>query len=267
MWRKNRSAGFLVAGAALVCLTSVDIVVQAASTSRSYDAGDSSSTATAAVGATDEDTVLLADASSLMRRLKNGTKGGSDNDEGGGGGEDSTQYLHFIAHNKTMTCSADEHAMPFNNQIRGVNLGGWMVLEPWITPSLFLQFLGKGDGEAAFDMYTFCQVLGPEEANRQLVRHWDAWVTEDIIRSLKESGAVNSLRLPVGDFMFVPYGPYADGCVEGALERVDQLLDWAYSYGLTVLFDVHTMRDSQNGFDNSGQAMGFAWTSARTYSA
>lgn len=50
---------------------------------------------------------------------------------------DSTQFMHFVAHNKTMTCSADEHARPFNNQVRGVNLGGWMVLEPWITPSMF----------------------------------------------------------------------------------------------------------------------------------
>jgi len=25
----------------------------------------------------------------------------------------------------------------------GVNLGGWMVLEPWIAPSLFYQFLDK----------------------------------------------------------------------------------------------------------------------------
>jgi hypothetical protein len=191
-----------------------------------------------------------------------GSTGGDEEDEDT---EDSTQFPHFIAHNKTMTCSADEHARPFNNQIRGVNLGGWMVLEPWITPSLFYQFLGKGEGTTAIDMYTFCEVLGPEEANRQLQRHWDAWVTEDIIRALKESGAVNSLRLPVGDFMFVPYGPYADGCIDGALERVDQLLDWAYSYGLTVLIDIHTMRDSQNGFDNSGQAMGFAWTSACTY--
>ena len=106
------------------------------------------------------------------------------------------------------------------------------------------------------------QVLGPKEANRQLRQHWDAWLTEDIVRQLKESGAVNSLRLPIGDFMYVPYGLYADGCVEGALERVDLLLDWAYANGLSVLLDIHTMKDSQNGFDNSGQSMGFAWTSA-----
>jgi hypothetical protein len=33
-------------------------------------------------------------------------------------------------------------------------------------------------------------------------------VTEDIIEEMAQSGAVNSLRLPVGDFMYVPYGPY-----------------------------------------------------------
>jgi glucan 1,3-beta-glucosidase len=173
---------------------------------------------------------------------------------------DSIPFRHFIAHNKTMTCTADEHARPFNNQIRGVNLGGWMVLEPWITPSLFYQFLNQGENTTAFDMYSFCEVLGPEEANRQLRRHWETWVTEDIIKQLAESGAVNSLRLPVGDFMYRPYGPY-HGCVDGSLDYVDNLLDWAYSHGLSVLIDIHTAKDSQNGFDNSGKTMGFRWTS------
>ncbi|CAN0373116.1 unnamed protein product, partial [Ectocarpus sp. 13 AM-2016] len=45
-----------------------------------------------------------------------------------------------------------------------------MVLEPWITPSMFFQFLGKevtsegeGSSQIGMDMYTFCQALGPEE--------------------------------------------------------------------------------------------------------
>ena len=82
------------------------------------------------------------------------------------------------------------------------------LLQPWITPSLFYQFLGGNENSTAFDIYTFCKVLGPEEANRQLRRHWDTWVTEDIIEELYQSGAVNSLRLPIGDFMYKPYGPY-----------------------------------------------------------
>ena len=113
-------------------------------------------------------------------------------------------FPHFVAHNLTRTCSADEHARPFNNMIRGVNLGGWMVLEPWITPSLFYQFLDANENGTAMDTYSFCKVLGPKEANRQLKRHWETWVTEDIINQLAESGAVNSLRLPIGDFMYKP---------------------------------------------------------------
>ena len=174
--------------------------------------------------------------------------------------EDSTPYQHFIAHNQTQTCTSDTHALPFNNQIRGVNLGGWMVLEPWITPSLFYQFLGKDENTTATDIYSFCKVLGPEEGNRQLKRHWDTWVTQDIIAELAQSGAVNSLRLPVGDWMYKPYGPYV-GCTDGALDYVDLLLDWALANGLTVLLDIHAMKGSQNGFDNSGQSQGFAWTS------
>ena len=126
----------------------------------------------------------------------------------------------------------------FPSSHRGVNLGGWLVLEPWITPSLFYQFLGQGENTTAFDMYTFCGVLGPAEANKQLRRHWDNWITEDIIQQLADSGAVNSLRLPVGDFMYKPYGPYI-GCVDGALDYVDLVLDWAYSHGMSVLIDIH----------------------------
>eukprot|EP00956_Cyclotella_meneghiniana_P043891 scaffold292801_cov83-Cyclotella_meneghiniana.AAC.1 len=158
------------------------------------------------------------------------------------------ELKHFRAYPSSHTCDSDSHALPFNNQIRGVNLGGWMVLEPWITPSLFYQFLDGNETSVAMDHYSFCEVLGPEEGNKQLRKHWETWVTEDIIRELAESGAVNSLRLPVA------------GCTDGALDYVDQLLDWARSYGLTVLFDVHTQVDSQNGFDNGGRTMNFEWT-------
>ena len=39
-----------------------------------------------------------------------------------------------------MVCMNDPHYNPFNQQIRGVNIGGWMVLEPWITPVYFINF-------------------------------------------------------------------------------------------------------------------------------
>jgi hypothetical protein len=42
---------------------------------------------------------------------------------------------------------------------RGVNLGGWLVLESWITPYLWSEHQIKGEGE-----WYFVQTLGPEKA-------------------------------------------------------------------------------------------------------
>lgn len=148
------------------------------------------------------------------------------------------EFKHFVAYSSSHTCDADEHALPFNNQIRGVNLGGWMVLEPWITPSLFYQFLGGNETAVAMDHYSFCAVLGAKEGNKQLKRHWETWVTEDIIRELVESGAVNSLRLPVGDFMFQPYGPYCKFAVVICVLDTDIICAEYIMYCLILQLDV-----------------------------
>jgi glucan 1,3-beta-glucosidase len=58
---------------------------------------------------------------------------------------------------------------------------------------------------------------------------------------------------------------FVEGCFDGGLEYIDQVLDWAHAYGLTVLLDIHALKDSQNGFDNSGQGIGFKWTTALAY--
>jgi glucan 1,3-beta-glucosidase len=81
------------------------------------------------------------------------------------------------------------------------------VLEPWVTPSLFYQFEGKPPQQTAMDHYTFCSILGPREGNRQLREHWRKWVTEDDLRALVDQG-INTLRIPVGDWMWQPYPPY-----------------------------------------------------------
>ena len=41
--------------------------------------------------------------------------------------------------------------------IRGINLGGWLSIEPFITPSLFNQF---STSQGVVDEWTLCQTLG-----------------------------------------------------------------------------------------------------------
>ena len=144
--------------------------------------------------------------------------------------------------------------------IRGVNLGGWMVLEPWIKPSMFYQFLGKKlPKEIAMDSYTFCSALGSEEANKQLREHWKTWITDDELIKLYDSG-IDTLRLPVPDWIYTPYEPFID-CYDGALEEIDNLVNRVKKIGnLKILIDLHAVKDSQNGFDNSGKSSRIDWT-------
>ena len=148
------------------------------------------------------------------------------------------------------SCPAEDGTDPSaRNQFhfRGAALGGWLVLEPWITPSLFYQFLGAyerwGDDapkHVGIDSLSFCTALGDEEANKQLRRHWRTWVTEKEIVALAEAG-VDTVRIPVGDWMYVPYEPYV-GCMDGALEELDRVLRLCEKHGLKALLDIHCAR-------------------------
>ena len=140
----------------------------------------------------------------------------------------------------------------------GTDLGGWLVIEPWVTPSLFYRGLGKGEGESYWDMWTLCENLGPEEGNRLLRAHWDNWVTEDLIKDLVDRD-VEIVRLPIGDWTLKQYGPYV-GCTDGAKDYVHWLLKTAEDYNLKVLLDVHGVKDSQNGYESSGKAENVIWT-------
>jgi aryl-phospho-beta-D-glucosidase BglC (GH1 family) len=134
-------------------------------------------------------------------------------------------------------------------RIIGVNLGGFLVLEPWITPSLFTQFMDQPPNRTAIDEYTFSLVLGQEEAEKQLSAHWNQWVTEDDIATLANVIGVTHLRIPFGYWIFGDVPPFVRG-----IEQLDRVLDLAAKYRLQVLLDLHGGVGSQNGFDNSGRA-------------
>lgn len=138
-----------------------------------------------------------------------------------------------------------KRSLPFAygaEKVRGVNLGGWLVLEPWIRPSLFQQF--EGSPNPAVDEYTFCQYLGYDAAAGQLAAHWATWYTESDFVNLAAWG-INHVRIPVGYWAFdvAPGEPW----VMGAEAYLRQALVWATNHGLKVWIDLHGAPGSQNG--------------------
>jgi glucan 1,3-beta-glucosidase len=135
---------------------------------------------------------------------------------------------------------------PYGSQkVRGVNLGGWLVLEPWITPSLF----EKTGNSAIVDEWTFGQLQNKATAQAALKAHWDSWITESDIAAIAAAG-LNHVRIPIGYWAFeVGSGePY----ISGQLPYLQKAVGWAKNHGIKVIVDLHGAPGSQNGFDNSG---------------
>jgi glucan 1,3-beta-glucosidase len=94
--------------------------------------------------------------------------------------------------------------------------------------------------------------------------HYDSWYTEETFAALA-ARKIKMIRVPIGDWTLNPYGPYK-GCMDGAKEKIDWLYDMAAKYGLKVLLDVHAMKGSQNGFDNSGTTNRVTWVDDQHFS-
>jgi glucan 1,3-beta-glucosidase len=124
--------------------------------------------------------------------------------------------------------------------LRGINLGGWLVAERWMTPDLFAGV--EGDGEIAL-----VRELGYDTAKMRLQAHRNAFITEEDFRWIATHG-FEFVRLPVGYWLFSETDDFIDG--ETHLRRA---FEWAHLHDLKVVLDFHGLQGSQNGQDHSGQ--------------
>lgn len=148
-------------------------------------------------------------------------------------------------------------------KLRGVNLGGWLVLEKWMTPSIF-------DGLNATDETTFCAELG-DKADSILKAHWNSFITRDDFAWLSERG-INAVRIPVGHWILGAEYPYHRSYGEnqhpfviGGIEILDNAFDWAEEFGLNIVVDLHAAAGCQNGFDNGGIKDVCEWHTQEAY--
>lgn len=126
-------------------------------------------------------------------------------------------------------------------RIRGVNLSGWFILEPWVTPSLFAATGATNETELQ-------QVLGSAEYSERLRRHYETFVSEFDFNRMAAIG-FNAVRLPVPWHVF---GSQGDSLAHiPAIDYVDRAMEWAAKYDMRVLLDLATVPGGQ-GDSNEG---------------
>ncbi|KAI0120460.1 glycoside hydrolase family 5 protein [Hypoxylon sp. NC0597] len=130
---------------------------------------------------------------------------------------------------------------------RGVNLGGWLSLEPFITPSLFNYDSKLG----IIDEWTLCKHLGPKTAASTLEKHYATFVTEQTFQEIQAAG-LDHVRIPYSYWAVQTYDddPYVFRTSWRYLLRA---IEWARKYGLRVNLDLHGLPGSQNGWNHSGR--------------
>ncbi|KAJ7134035.1 glycoside hydrolase family 5 protein [Mycena crocata] len=143
------------------------------------------------------------------------------------------------------------------DRVYGVNLGGWFVLEPFISPALFQAYPAAAD---EWDLSTAMRADGTLEATME--KHYAEFITEKDIAQIAGAG-LNWVRVPIPFWAvstWADVGRAGDGSVvsEPFLEGVCwkyivRLLGWARKYGLRVNLDLHSVPGSQNGYNHSGK--------------
>lgn len=139
--------------------------------------------------------------------------------------------------------------------LRGVNLGGWLLLERWMNTKVFADF---SESEAP-DEVSLCERLEartPGAAAARITEWRQKWITKLDFQMIKEMG-FNSVRIPFGWWCvdgIESLGLSRGALVGPAMSLLDQAVAWASETGLKVILDLHSAPGFQSGHQATGKS-------------
>ena len=145
-------------------------------------------------------------------------------------------------------------------QLRGVNLGGWLLMEPGMTPA---DISGLPDQYSILNTLDYRFGVANEQALIQTYR--SNWITGQDLKNIKAQG-LNVVRVPVwwGDF----YNLSALGTTNptmraDAFANLDWLVQAAAEQGIYTVIDMHGVFGGQSASESTGYAnQNQYWTNA-----
>lgn len=193
------------------------------------------------------------------------------------GGNGSTVYADdgstFIYNN---TFGGYWVSIPFNNTARaqsyspaldeewnyetdvmyGVNIGGWLALEPFISAAMFEPYASESIdptyNHTVVDEWTLCEAMGDDKYDL-LEEHYSTFITEKDFAEIAGAG-LNWVRIPIGWWAIETWEgePFVEG---RSWYYFLKAVSWARKYGLRVLLDLHGVPGSQNGYNHVSCAL------------
>ena len=149
-------------------------------------------------------------------------------------------------------------------RLHGVNLGSWLLMEPWMSPM---------DNSGAYsDMYGMMQELDTRfgvAGEQSLIKTYQqTWTTTADLQNIKNAG-LNCIRVPVWWANFYTLPSYGDpsGWRSDAFDNLDWLVSNCSALGIYVVIDMHGVVGGQSNSMTCGQANSNAYWTNPTYQA
>lgn len=145
-----------------------------------------------------------------------------------------------------------DEKFPYGKQpIRGVNVGGWLSIEPFITPSFFEPYKHE-----VVDEWELTEAWG-KNAAKKMEKHYSSFINKQTFKEIREAG-FDHVRIPYGYWIVEKYEgePYVERIGWRYLLRA---IEYCRENGLRVSLDMHGVPGSQNGWNHSGKHGEIRW--------
>lgn len=138
-------------------------------------------------------------------------------------------------------------------KVRGVGLGGWLVIEDFITPHIYES---TGDSRV-IDEWSMGKYVDHDKAAGILTDHYNNFITEDDFSEIASYG-LNHVRIPFPYWGIKTYpgDPYLK---LNQYDKLKQAAHWSKKYGLSMIIELHTVPGNANPYDHGGHTNHSNW--------
>ena len=131
--------------------------------------------------------------------------------------------------------------------LQGVNAGGWLLTEDWMSPTSLSDRLDTENGQYELER-ALAAKYGEEKTNALFDALKDNWWQEEDFKNIADIG-FNCIRLPFGWKDLTDENGVFN---EDSFARLDAFVALCVKYRLFVVLDLHGAYGSQNGKHHSG---------------
>ncbi|CAE6475752.1 unnamed protein product [Rhizoctonia solani] len=141
--------------------------------------------------------------------------------------------------------SAAKNGLPVD-KVYGVNLGSWLLVEPWMLPKEWVEKMGGEICDAdcsscAASEFDLVKKIGQEKADQVFEEHWKTWFTEKDVDAIVDAG-LNSVRIPLGYWIVESLvDRTSEYYPRGGMKYLKKGLGWLKKKGIHVVLDHHAL--------------------------